>query len=557
MDKLKKQDSFLHRMSMQEGFRAPRDQMLIKLAPPAPHDVMYERKQDLLHQRRLPLTYNLKRVKVEDITDEWLDGLLEAARILQLTEAEWYFVEDDGKGPFSPRNEIEALGALELTVRALRISVGAMSATAGSPLAKVHSLVLSRLNARNSNSSSVSKEPVGAAEAELSSWAAKQGIKSLIQPANFEGMGRGAAASTNISTGDLVLEIPQEALISEDVALESDLGAVLKETPELSGETMSLLWSMKERHNKTSRFAPFFESLPESFHTGLGFGIAGLKALEGTLVVEELTQAREHLRSQFDSLFPALSDKHPELFPANIYCWDEFLWACQLWYSYGMKVKFPTGTVQTCLVPFASLLNHSIHPHVTHFSRINESTNTLQLFALRECKAGEQCFLSYGALQNSDLLTFYGFLVKDNPYDIIPIDLDLNEICEAPQQLALIQKYDVLSSHMVRGFHRLPTQLIAALRVACMEDDDFVSYSADPRRQMISPRNEKDVYESLLSTVESLLEPLEESDESSGLEAATNDSSQWDVLLAQQFNEGQRKVLESVRSLCVASLEAS
>lgn len=41
-----------------------------------------------------------------------------------------------------------------------------------------------------------------------------------------------------------------------------------KDTPGLSGDTMALLWSMKERYNKESKFAPFFASLPESFHTG-------------------------------------------------------------------------------------------------------------------------------------------------------------------------------------------------------------------------------------------------------------------------------------------------
>lgn len=207
-------------------------------------------------------------------------------------------MEDDDQGPFSPRNEIEALRALELTVRGLRTSVGATNATAGPTLAKVHFLVLRRLNSFKSDVSSSPKGPaVGEADAELGSWAAKQGIKSLIQPTgefckvfssgspknqlnpqdfalsfahckeliglyslsrgklsedcildfkhcntsflyfdendpvapfvgdaiDFEGTGRGAAASTNIATGDLVLEIPQEVLISEDVALESDL----------------------------------------------------------------------------------------------------------------------------------------------------------------------------------------------------------------------------------------------------------------------------------------------------------------------------------------------
>ncbi|KAG6543559.1 hypothetical protein Mapa_015053 [Marchantia paleacea] len=550
MDRLTRQGSFLHRMSRQDTFRVLKDQLLIKLPPPAPHDVMHDKKLALLAKRSLSLSYDLKELKGQTISEIWVERLIEAARILQLTETEWYFVEDDDKGPFSPRNEIEALHALELNVRGLLMTV---AAEPESPLFNLHKLVLERLNGLKSDSTAPSKN-VSEINARLSTWAAEQGIKSMIYAAEFEGFGRGGAASTNLQTGDLVIEIPQDALISEDVAMESDMCPALKETPELTGETMVLLWSMRERHDEKSKYAPYFTALPETFHTGLGFGIGGLKELEGTLVADEIIQAREHIRNQYDSLFPALSDKYPAIFPEKYYTWECFLWACQLWYSYGIKVKFPRGTIQTCLVPVASLLNHSISPHVTHFSRINESNNTLQLFALRQCKAGEQCFLSYGSLPNSELLTFYGFLVKDNPYDIIPIDLDLpNEI---PEQVELIEKYDVLSYHMVRGFHPLPTQLVAALRVACMEEDEIASFKADPRTLMISERNERDVYESLLSTFDSLLEPLEQQDYSSPDHTEETDPSDWDVLLAKQYKEGQRRVLESVKSLCISKLSS-
>ncbi|OAE19617.1 hypothetical protein AXG93_3756s1230 [Marchantia polymorpha subsp. ruderalis] len=461
-----------------------KDELLIKLPPPAPHDVMHDKKLALLAKRSLSLSYDLKELKGQQIGEKWVERLIEAARILQLTETEWYFVEDDDKGPFSPRNEIEALHALELNVRGLLMTV---AAEPESPLFNLHKLVLERLNGLKSDSTAPSKN-VSEINARLSTWAAEQGIKSMIYAAEFEGFGRGGAASTNLQTGDLVIEIPQDALISEDVAMESDMGPALKETPELTGETMVLLWSMRERHDEKSKYAPYFAALPETFHTGLGFGIGGLKELEGTLVADEIIQARE------------------------------------------------------------------ISPHVTHFSRINESNNTLQLFALRQCKAGEQCFLSYGSLPNSELLTFYGFLVKDNPYDIIPIDLDLpNEI---PEQVELIEKYDVLSYHMVRGFHPLPTQLVAALRVACMEEDEIASFKADPRTVMISERNERDVYESLLSTFDSLLEPLEQQDDSSPEDTEETDPSDWDVLLAKQYKEGQRRVLESVKSECISKLSS-
>jgi hypothetical protein len=59
---------------------------------------------------------------------------------------------------------------------------------------------------------------------------------------------------------------------------------------------------------------------------------------------------------------------------------------------------------------------------------------------------------------------------------------------DTPQQLAIVDKYDLPTSHMVRGYHPIPAQLLAVLRVACMEDEEFSS-TADPRRQMVIKYN--------------------------------------------------------------------
>lgn len=68
----------------------------------------------------------------------------------------------------------------------------------------------------------------------------------------------------------------------------------------------------------------------------------------------------QHLRTQYDELFPALCDDHPDTFPRELYTWEQFLWACELWYSNSMKVMFPDGKLKTCLIPIAGFLNHSV-----------------------------------------------------------------------------------------------------------------------------------------------------------------------------------------------------
>nr|GFD48265.1 SET domain-containing protein [Tanacetum cinerariifolium] len=85
----------------------------------------------------------------------------------------------------------------------------------------------------------------------------------------------------------------------------------------------------------------------------------------------------------------------------------------------------------------------------------------------------EQCYLSYGNLSSSHLITFYGFLPKgDNPYDVIPLDIDLSQVDSTEDTCPMSN----LSTHMVRGtwlsndhgiFHYgLPPPLLENLREA-------------------------------------------------------------------------------------------
>lgn len=58
-------------------------------------------------------------------------------------------------------------------------------------------------------------------------------------------------------------------------------------------DTAALLWSMRERHVSTSHWAPFFRSLPAAFGTGLSFGPAAMRELEGTPAYDGLLAAQE------------------------------------------------------------------------------------------------------------------------------------------------------------------------------------------------------------------------------------------------------------------------
>lgn len=271
-----------------------------------------------------------------------------------------------------------------------------------------------------------------------------------------------------------------------------------------------------------------------------------------------LSKPLMHLRSEYDKLFPTLSEMYPTVFPKNIFTWDMFLWACELWYSNGMKIAFPDDTIKTCLVPVAGLLNHSVYPHITHYSKVDAEDAALILRSARPCKAGYQCFLNYGTFPNSHFLMFYGFtLGQENVFDVIPIDLDLSD---APYQLELIERWNLGVSHMVRGHQfssgkqsscGVPSQLLSTLRIAFMDEDEARSLSSDPQLIKVSFESEAKGYEILLSILSGMVDSL-------GEHASNEDAEQdtWDVRLATTFKNQQRQLLCSACECCSLALKS-
>ncbi|PNX74816.1 SET domain-containing protein, partial [Trifolium pratense] len=110
---------------------------------------------------------------------------------------------------------------------------------------------------------------------------------------------------------------------------------------------------------RTTRLVPKSKFKKTNHLEGLSFGIEAITMLDGTLLFEEIMQARQHLHAQYDELFPALCNGFPDIFPPELYTWENFLWACELWYSNSMKIMFSDGELRTCLIPVAGFLNHS------------------------------------------------------------------------------------------------------------------------------------------------------------------------------------------------------
>ncbi|XP_021893182.1 uncharacterized protein LOC110811109 [Carica papaya] len=515
------------------------------------NDPLFDKKKKLLNDKGLGIKeqINLKCSLTPDSLTTTYEKMLQMARILHLDEVELYFSEDvcSSKEIYSPKNEVEALNSILLKVDMLLSSMhkqmDILKVFRDSVIDRIHELGVDKMESRVDKSLSCENEKC------LLHWGESNGVRTRLQIAGIEGYGRGALAIEDLNVGDIALEIPVSIIISEECVYQSDMYQILEKIDGISSETMMLLWSMREKRNTNSKFKTYFDTLPEAFNTGLSFGVDAIMALDGTLMLEEIMQAKEHLRLQYDEIFPALCNDHPDIFPPELYTWECFLWACELWYSNSMKVMFADGKLRTCLIPIGGFLNHSLDPHIVHYGKVDSATNSLKFPLSRPCHKGEQCYLSYGNLSSSHLITFYGFMPQgDNPYDVIPLDININE-AESDEGCPVTN----WTTHMVRGTwmsnnhdifcYGLPSPLLNCFRRArspVLHNNNLVQENLEI---------EKEVLEDIQYTFSDMMENLGDMD------FIDRENTSWDVKLALEFKDLQKRILSSILTSCSAGLK--
>ena len=358
-----------------------------------------------------------------------------------------------------------------------------------------------------------------------------------VAPARFPSTGRGAAATVDIVPGDDALTVPRAALwtVADAVDAPGPRGDAYRTFAALGEDTLAVLWLVAERAlGAASPWAPLLAALPldgsaPGVGTPLGWPLDVTQALlAGTPLLADACAARDKLGRQYHALFPALSDNMPEVFPASVYTAENFRAATEAWNAYGMTVQGEAaggteapGAPVTCLPPVALLCNHTLWPHVVRYSRLRGGA--LHLPVARRVRAGEEVFVSYGAKSNAELLLFYGFAVENNPYDDVPMSLELpaGEVAEvtAARSAALARAGLTLTPHAVRA-GPLPLPLVGALRVLTADPAALGTFTADPRIAPVSSEGEAAAAAALCGALAAMLEQFEEGEAAAAAAAA-------------------------------------
>ena len=267
----------------------------------------------------------------------------------------------------------------------------------------------------------------------------------------FKEEGRGLVATESIKRGEKVLEIPQEAIITVEVALKESLLQEKKKLAELQEWSILATFLAETAQNSSTddassqkyRFATYVKALPRSTGSVLEWPESDVRTLlAGSPSLFSALERRASVAAAIAEIrvnFPELNEKTLQ-------------WAFDILFSRLIRLESLGGNL--ALVPWADMLNHQ--PGCDAFIDLDRGSRKVCLTTDRSYEHGEQVWASYGQRPSSELLISYGFApaVGDNPDDEYALNLQIDE--EDPFASA---KVNALASQNIQAFETFPLRL--------------------------------------------------------------------------------------------------
>lgn len=280
-----------------------------------------------------------------------------------------------------------------------------------------------------------------------------------LMPGIFAETGRGIYSKKTIKSGELIIELPFEALITL-ATLEKDnrfqlifAGSLLSLKNKLSIQTLLAVYLLYLKHSGQHR--PYVDSIPESFSNPFFCTKSEMFALPEHIfekVHKQCTTVKDQyqiLQEECSSAYCSCCDRafFPDTYTQDLFRWAYFAVNTRSVYVDPASVLILTyGTnfneclydkPNTALAPFLDLINHSDSVQTTsklslRFSEISPTSSvTYQLYGDRSFAPHSQVFINYGSLDNATLLVNYGFSIGNNRHDCVRMVLeDLLDYCK-------------------------------------------------------------------------------------------------------------------------------
>ncbi|XP_047096991.1 SET domain-containing protein 4 [Schistocerca piceifrons] len=303
----------------------------------------------------------------------------------------------------------------------------------------------------------------------LGKWLRSQGWNPncKLRVADFDITGRGLMAGVDIKSGDKIMSIPCDILLTTNTVNLSDVGCLFHGTDNMfsAQEVLAtfLLWERQLGYH--SKWFPYLDTLPPSFSTPVFCADDEIKMLHNHLLDAVVSQKQE-VKDSFHRISDLISTRKTCTYcdsnkfldrMETFFTVEAFMWA---WYVVNTRsIFYPVPLVTSrpsikikdkncmALAPFLDLFNHSYDAVVD----IEMSQNSYDIIS-RSCYSKySQVFINYGPHSNMKLFLEYGFIIPCNPHD--SVDLTLEDLVDAVKRTKGIEcicsgaKYDYLLSH--------------------------------------------------------------------------------------------------------------
>ena len=307
-------------------------------------------------------------------------------------------------------------------------------------------------------------------------WMRRRGVELHgVTIGRFPRTGRGCVATRDISPGEVLVEVPDDCIITSQTCVAADAlreldDAVAEDpSPRLEREALVLAVMAEMSLGADSAFAPYLAALPtlRATHSPLAWSGAELAELEGTTALARMSLQDEaaelpsmtaahwkHVARPFLEANPRFArvaraeddddddaDDDDENETRKLY-----LHATALVAGFSFTLGEPdeddsaeddsdedesSGHVSTqAMVPFWDMLNHREPAEASVRLDYDEATSRLRMIAVKPVAAGEEVFNTYGALGDDELLRRYGFVMRRNPHGG-GAEVTLREVVEA------------------------------------------------------------------------------------------------------------------------------
>jgi len=322
-------------------------------------------------------------------------------------------------------------------------------------------------------------------------WVGQNKIQSRANLGLFDGSRIGGVAAGPIASGDAILKVPANVLITPEVYMKDPINQY--DDFKLSYEPL-MLWLLKERINPNSSWKAYIGALPGSFETHPLFWTNEQLALtEGTGLPENVISRRQTLEAAYKLLNENYVAKNNVL-PAEYFTYDNYVWAFMVVLTRAWFIQD-----QLVLVPMADMLNHSPDAGAGNLEQI-DGQSFFVINATKEYKTGEQVYDSYGPRTNFDLIKGYGFALENNPHDgmLLHFNMKTTNLVQGIVE-PLLRKVDPNYGSIIIQPNRRPDALLRIFRLSVMEFKDLEHVEDALAGKPISLMNELKAFRAAIS----------------------------------------------------------